>query len=116
MCKGAQFGRPGGYFLPGRLSRLQDLYDLVTPNCCLPTEGRDAGSVPEENRLAQATKKVRVFELAKTLGMETKAVLEYYPKEKVHQVQSVGSPARVLYQLLSVVAPLQDQHYTGLLG
>ena len=27
--------------------------------------------------MAQATKKVRVFELAKTLGMETKAVLDY---------------------------------------
>ena len=35
------------------------------------------GNAPKENRLAQATKKVRVFELAKTLGLESKAVLDY---------------------------------------
>ncbi len=37
------------------------------------------GNAPKENRLAQATttKKLRVFELAKTLGLESKAVLDY---------------------------------------
>ena len=39
---------------------------------------RGAGNAPKEYRLAtQALKKVRVFELAKTLGLETKAVLDY---------------------------------------
>src|SRR5688500_1120611 len=59
------------------MSRLEYL-DYTSLN--LPRSARrGAGNAPEENRLAQATttKKVRVFELAKSLGLDTKAVLDY---------------------------------------
>lgn len=68
----------------------------------------------KENRIDDASEDV-IRRRMKVYTRETEAVLDFYPRDKVHKVQSEGSPARVLYQILAVVAPLQDQHYTGLL-
>lgn len=48
---------------------------------------------------------------------ETFPVLEAYPKSVVHNVDAVGSPARVLEKILHIVVPVQDKHFNNpLLG
>lgn len=42
---------------------------------------------------------------------ETFPVLEQYPKEIVHNIDCVGSPAVVLMHILDAVAPVQDRHF-----
>ena len=39
---------------------------------------------------------------------ETKPVLDYYPKALIQEVDSLGSPARVLRDILETVVPIQD--------
>jgi len=40
---------------------------------------------------------------------ETQPLLDYYPKEKIVAVDCLGSPTRVASQILTALAPLQDQ-------
>jgi len=42
---------------------------------------------------------------------DTFPVLEYYSDSIVKEVNSIGSPARVLRDVLDVVVPIQDQHF-----
>lgn len=44
---------------------------------------------------------------------ETYPVLECYPKDIIHSVDAVGSPARVLEKILEVVVPVQDAHFNN---
>jgi adenylate kinase len=66
----------------------------------------------KENRIDDANEATirRRFQVYET---ETKAVLNCYPPDRVSHVVSEGSPARVLYDILAVLAPLQDQIYSG---
>ena len=47
---------------------------------------------------------------------ETFPILEYYPDEKVSDVDSIGSPAQVLHDILDVVVPIQDRHFSAFTG
>lgn len=64
----------------------------------------------KENRLDDADEKVirRRFDVYQR---ETAPVLAFYPKEKVHEVDAIGSPAVILQRVLDIVAPVQDQHF-----
>lgn len=42
---------------------------------------------------------------------ETRPVLECYDQSLITEVDAMGSPATVLAQILSVVAPIQDTHF-----
>ncbi len=43
---------------------------------------------------------------------ETRPVLDHYPAELIRTVDAIGSPARVLEQVLEAVAPVQERHFT----
>jgi adenylate kinase len=42
---------------------------------------------------------------------ETKPVLDHYNKKNIVEVDSIGSPARVLHDVLELVVPIQDRHF-----
>ncbi|MEX2216312.1 MAG: nucleoside monophosphate kinase [Phycisphaeraceae bacterium] len=42
---------------------------------------------------------------------ETKPVLGHYNKKLIVEVDSIGSPARVLHDVLDMVVPIQDRHF-----
>jgi adenylate kinase len=42
---------------------------------------------------------------------ETAPVLAFYPKEIVHEVDAMGSPAAVMRDILDVLVPMQDDHF-----
>jgi adenylate kinase len=42
---------------------------------------------------------------------ETLPVLNYYPPDRVVQVNSIGSPAQVLHDILDHVVPIQNSHF-----
>lgn len=47
---------------------------------------------------------------------ETYPVLGFYPQESITQVNAVGSPARVMMNILEALVPVQDQHFKHLGG
>lgn len=47
---------------------------------------------------------------------ETRPLLDFYSKERIADVDAVGSPAQVLFEVLKVVAPLQAQHFGNALA
>lgn len=62
----------------------------------------------KSNRLDDADEKVirrrwRVYE------KETRPVVDYYDKSLLFEVDSLGSPAKILHDILEVVAPIQDK-------
>lgn len=61
----------------------------------------------KENRIDDAQEDVirRRWEIYER---ETAPVLRYYPKDKIIEVNAVGSPASVLQNVLQVVVPIQD--------
>lgn len=64
----------------------------------------------KENRFDDADEKVIRRRWA-VYEKETRPVLDFYPKDLVVEVNSIGSPAQVLHDVLEVVAPIQDQHF-----
>ncbi len=64
----------------------------------------------KENRLDDADEKVirRRFDVYQR---ETAPVIEFYPKEVVHDVDAIGSPALILQRILDILAPVQDSHF-----
>lgn len=64
----------------------------------------------KENRLDDADEKVirRRFDVYER---ETSPVLAHYPKDKVHDVDAIGSPSVILQRTLDIVAPIQDAHF-----
>lgn len=64
----------------------------------------------KSNRVDDAREDVirRRFEVYEN---ETRPVLECYDESLITEVDAMGSPATVLAQILSVVAPIQDTHF-----
>lgn len=64
----------------------------------------------KENRMDDADEKVirRRWEVYES---ETRPVLAYYPPDTTVRVDSIGSPASVLHDILDVVVPAQDAHF-----
>jgi len=61
----------------------------------------------KENRFDDADEKV-IRRRWKVYEEETKPVLDYYPDELIVEVDSIGSPSRVLHDILDYVVPIQD--------
>lgn len=64
----------------------------------------------KQNRFDDADEKVirkrwRVYE------DETKPVLRHYPADRVMEIDSLGSPGRILRDVLETVVPIQDTHF-----
>jgi adenylate kinase len=53
----------------------------------------------------------RRFEVYET---ETRPVLDFYPADIVQEVDAMGSPAKVLHDILEVLVPVQNQHFNAL--
>lgn len=69
----------------------------------------------KENRADDAREDViqrrwRVYE------EETYPVLEHYPRQIIHEVDAMGSPAKVLQHILTHVVPVQESHFRNVLG
>ncbi|MEX0774123.1 MAG: nucleoside monophosphate kinase [Phycisphaeraceae bacterium] len=64
----------------------------------------------KENRLDDADEKVIRRRWA-VYESETRPVLAHYPVDRIVEVDSIGSPARVLHDILDAVAPLQEKHF-----
>lgn len=61
----------------------------------------------KENRMDDADEKV-IRRRWKVYEQETKPVLSHYAKDLIVEVDSIGSPARVLRDILDTVVPIQD--------
>ncbi|MFA9476862.1 adenylate kinase family protein [Phycisphaerales bacterium AB-hyl4] len=66
----------------------------------------------KENRFDDADERV-IRKRWEVYEAETAPVLAHYPKEKVVEIDSLGSPARVLRDILEVVVPIQDAHFAA---
>lgn len=66
----------------------------------------------KEGRPDDADEKV-IRNRFRVYDLETKPVLGYYAKDKVVDIDSMGSPARVASDVLAVLGPLQDQHHAA---
>ena len=64
----------------------------------------------KENRYDDADEKV-IRKRWNVYEQETRPVLEHYSGEMVMDVDSIGSPARVLRDILDIVVPIQDSHF-----
>ncbi|MBI1338440.1 MAG: AAA family ATPase [Phycisphaera sp.] len=64
----------------------------------------------KENRFDDADEKVIRRRWA-VYEKETKPVLDHYPADRVVEVDSMGSPARVMHDILEIVEPIQTQHF-----
>lgn len=64
----------------------------------------------KENRFDDADEKV-IRKRWKVYEDETHPVLGHYPPDKVVEVNSMGSPARVLHDILRELVPIQDRHF-----
>ncbi|MEX1015132.1 MAG: nucleoside monophosphate kinase [Phycisphaeraceae bacterium] len=69
----------------------------------------------KENRFDDADEKV-IRRRWKVYEAETEPVLNHYPKEKIVRVDSLGSPGRVLRDILDEVVPIQDAHFAAFEG
>ena len=64
----------------------------------------------KENRFDDADEKV-IQKRWQVYEKETLPVLAHYPKEKIVEVNSIGSPAQVLHDVIGVVEPIQNTHF-----
>lgn len=64
----------------------------------------------KENRLDDADEKV-IRHRWDVYEQETRPVLSYYSADKVVEVNSLGSPAQVLSQVVDILVPVQDEHF-----
>jgi adenylate kinase len=69
----------------------------------------------KENRFDDADEKVIRRRWA-VYEAETAPVLSHYPKESIVDVNSMGSPAKVLAGILTEVAPIQEKHFRNALS
>lgn len=67
----------------------------------------------KENRFDDADEKV-IRKRWNVYEQETYPVLAHYPKDKIVEVDSIGSPAQVLMNTLNYVVPIQNQLFTGI--
>ncbi|MEO0587087.1 MAG: nucleoside monophosphate kinase [Planctomycetota bacterium] len=66
----------------------------------------------KENRMDDADEKV-IRRRWQVYEDETRPVLDHYKPELIEQVNSMGSPAAVLHDVLDFAVPIQDGHFTG---
>jgi adenylate kinase len=64
----------------------------------------------KENRLDDADEKV-IRNRWEVYERETRPVLQHYRKELIFEVDSIGSPAQVLRDVLEIVVPVQNEHF-----
>jgi adenylate kinase len=64
----------------------------------------------KSNRHDDADEKV-IRHRWKVYENETAPVLKHYPDEKIMDIDSIGSPARILHDILDHVVPQQDAHF-----
>lgn len=69
----------------------------------------------KENRYDDADEKV-IRKRWEVYERETRPVLEHYPKDMIVEVDSLGSPAQVLRDILDVVVPIQNAHFAAFEG
>lgn len=69
----------------------------------------------KENRFDDADEKVIRRRWA-VYEAETAPVLGHYPKDSIVEVNSLGSPAKVLAGILNEVAPIQEMHFRNALS
>ncbi|MFI4896813.1 MAG: adenylate kinase family protein [Phycisphaerales bacterium JB059] len=69
----------------------------------------------KENRADDAREDV-ILNRWKVYEEETAPVLKQYPSEIIHEVDAMGSPASVLEDVLRVVVPVQESHFSNSLG
>jgi adenylate kinase len=63
-----------------------------------------------ENRVDDAQEDV-IRKRFEVYDHDTRPVLEYYPKKLIAEVDSMGSPAEVLLNVLKCVVPVQNAHF-----
>lgn len=66
----------------------------------------------KENRVDDAREDV-IRRRWQVYEAETFPVLEFYPREIVREVNAMGSPARVLENILEAVVPVQEKHFNN---
>ena len=64
----------------------------------------------KDNRLDDADE-ATVRRRLEVYDKESRPVLDYYPKDRIADVDSLGSPARVLDKVLQVAVPIQEKHF-----
>ncbi len=64
----------------------------------------------KENRLDDADEKV-IRHRWDVYEKETRPVIEYYPRDRIVEVDAIGSPAQVLHDILDRVVPVQNKHF-----
>jgi len=64
----------------------------------------------KENRYDDADEKV-IRNRWKVYEEETAPVLDYYDNSIIEQVDSIGSPVRVLRDILDLIVPVHDEHF-----
>ncbi len=69
----------------------------------------------KENRFDDADEKV-IRHRWSVYEAQTRPVLDHYPSDMTIEINSVGSPALVLRDLLDIVAPIQNQHFSAYEG
>ena len=69
----------------------------------------------KENRFDDADEKVIRNRWA-VYQSQTHPILDYYPSNQVVEVDSVGAPALVLRDILDIVAPVQNEHFSAFDG
>lgn len=67
----------------------------------------------KENRFDDADEKV-IRRRWQIYERETYPLLEYYRPEMIANVDSIGSPGKVLGEILDFVGPIQDAHFSGM--
>lgn len=49
-------------------------------------------------------------------GQQTAPLLSYYPTEAIAKVDAIGSPARIIRDILNILLPILDAHFTAFAG
>lgn len=69
----------------------------------------------KENRIDDANEAI----IQKRWGIykkETEPLLAYYPSEQIIEINSIGSPASIMRDVLKVVTPIQKAHFNAFVG
>jgi len=67
----------------------------------------------KENRMDDADEKV-IRKRWEVYERETRPVLDHYPPDTEVRVDSIGSPASVLHDVLDYVVPIQNAHFSSM--
>ena len=66
----------------------------------------------KENRFDDADEKV-IRHRWSVYKEQTRLVIDYYPRNLIVEINSVGPPALVLRDILDVVAPIQNEYFSA---